>query len=112
MPELWIDSLLCDFGLITRQRSKHSEYPTAVQILFGTIPVLMCSQYTGLEMKDSRSSILGIRRPPSIDSFMVKICMYLLTKINLPENATNNVIRTLNWMSVTHHWRRLQPSKH
>ena len=25
MPELGVDSLLCDFGLITRQHSKHSE---------------------------------------------------------------------------------------
>ena len=25
MPELGVDSLLCDFGLITRQRSKHSK---------------------------------------------------------------------------------------
>ena len=25
MPELGVDSLLCDFGLITKQRSKHSK---------------------------------------------------------------------------------------
>ena len=29
--------------------------------------------YIGVEMKDSRSTILGIKRPPSIDSFMVMI---------------------------------------
>ena len=34
MPELWIDFLLCDFGLITRQRSKWTVYVFNLQCVW------------------------------------------------------------------------------
>ena len=34
--------------------------------------VFVCINSSGLETKDSRSTILGIKRPPSVDSFMVR----------------------------------------